>query len=426
MYTEIFREVVDIMHHDYAGYIDKKGWDNPEEFESKIMELEKNANLTPHSFLKIVEDYLLDFKDPHIFFNLIQSETQKQLDNGFRVRRYQDKLYVTTLSGEKRLKPGDAILSLNNTPIPELVRKHQRELMETKAEREDWRKIIRNYDVAEIIHLDGSTEFMELKAYEKPAYVPQHTITKVDEDTLCMTLTDFNEPDTLTTLLSKHEQELTATKNLIIDVRINYGGSTLAYQSLEKYLFPDHNITIDMQDYFMKFNITDRNADLMIQSINEELTKIDNEEYRTSLTRWKEEVWVKHKGKGFVSIEDEEVYEITGTKSPEHIVLLTDNYCGSAGDVFVWLCKKSPKITVLGRPTMGLNDYSNLIDITWNNQFQLMYPTSRLNLLDKRKPGAEPGIKPDIYIPWTPEHIRKDIDMCCAMEILNEKNKAHR
>lgn len=325
MYTEIFREVVDIMHHDYAGYIDKKGWDNPEELESKIMELEKNANLTPHSFLKIAEDYLLDFKDPHIFFNLIQSETQKQLDNGFRVRRYQDKLYVTTLSGEKRLKPGDAILSLNNTPIPELVRKHQRELMETKAEREDWRKIIRNYDVAEIIHLDGSTEFMELKAYEKPAYVPQHTITKVHEDTLCMTLTDFNEPDTLTTLLSKHEQELTATKNLITDVRINYGGSTLAYQSLEKYLFPDHNITIDMQDYFMKFNITDRNADLMIQSINEELTKIDNEEYRTSLTRWKEEVWVKHKGKGFVSIEDEEVYEITGTKSPEHIVLLTEN-----------------------------------------------------------------------------------------------------
>lgn len=221
MYAEIFRELVEIMHHDYAGYADKKGWDNPEEFESKIMELGRNSNLTPHSFLKIVEDYLLDFKDPHIFFNLIQSETQKELDIGFRVRRYQNKLYVTTLTREKRLKLGDAILSLNHTPITELVRIHQRELMETKAERENWRKIIRNYDVAEIIHMDGTTEFIELREYEKPEYVPQHTISRVDEDTLCMTLTDFYEPDTLTTLISKHEKKLESTKNLIIDVRKN-------------------------------------------------------------------------------------------------------------------------------------------------------------------------------------------------------------
>ncbi len=29
MYTEIFKEVVSITHHDYSGCIDKKGWDDP-------------------------------------------------------------------------------------------------------------------------------------------------------------------------------------------------------------------------------------------------------------------------------------------------------------------------------------------------------------------------------------------------------------
>lgn len=47
-----------------------------------------------------------------------------------------------------------------------------------------------------------------------------------------------------------------------------------------------------------------------------------------------------------------------------------------------------------------------------------MYGTSRMDQIDYRELDAEPGIKPDIYIPWTPEHIYNDVDMEKAMEIL--------
>ncbi|AVR00387.1 hypothetical protein OBCHQ24_15710 [Oceanobacillus iheyensis] len=57
----------------------------------------------------------------------------------------------------------------------------------------------------------------------------------------------------------------------------------------------------------------------------------------------------------------------------------------------------------------------------WDDQFELMYATSRLDQLDTRKPDAERGIKPDVYIPWTPEHINKDIDLEEAMKLIQEK-----
>ncbi|GIO27281.1 S41 family peptidase [Ornithinibacillus bavariensis] len=418
MYLEIFQEIVHMMHNDYAGYIDKKGWDNPQEFEKKIMNLEYSGELNTNLFAEIVEDYLIDFKDPHLFFQISKSDEQKEIDYGFRVRRFKDKLYITSVSKEQRLKLGDAIISLNNIPIQDLVERHQRELMETKAEREDWRKIIQKYSIAEVLDTKGKKQLMELKRYEKAEYVPEHSITKVDSDTLCLKITDFFSADPIEELVNQYKSELKQKKNLIIDVRVNYGGSTLAYASLEKYIFPSGSMKIDFLDYEMEFNCTDRNAELMIESINDGLDKIDNEEHRKSLEQWKE-TWVKNKGKGFVSFEGKFVeVDMKGLRSPENIILLIDNYCGSAGDIFVYLCKKSPKVIVVGRPTMGLNDYSNLAIKKWHDVFELYYPTSRLKSLDHRGSLSNPGIKPDIYIPWSPEHIYKDVDMEEAIRIL--------
>src|SRR5690606_3898973 len=211
------------------------------------------------------------------------------------------------------------------------------------------------------------------------------------------------------TLINKYKEDLENIKNLIIDVRINNGGRDLSFMNLIKYIFPAGTTMIDSSFYNMKFNCTERNADLTTKSINEELEKADNEQYRDGLQQWKEP-WVKNRGKGFISFRDEtsdSEFEIVGHEFPKNIIILTDNYCGSAGDIFVYLCKQSSKVTVVGRPTMGINDYANLNEIKLNNQFNFLYPTSRLDQLDNRNPNHEQGIKPHIYIPWTPEHLEK-------------------
>ncbi len=103
MYTEIFKEVVSITHHDYSGCIDKKGWDDSTTYLHSIEKLEKQGELTPVRFTEIVNDYLLDYKDNHMFFKIITSD--QPLNNvGFQVKRYEDRLYITSTSAEKKSK----------------------------------------------------------------------------------------------------------------------------------------------------------------------------------------------------------------------------------------------------------------------------------------------------------------------------------
>ena len=42
-YSEIFKEIVDITHNDYAGWDEKKGWDQPEIYVEKIDKMNKNG-----------------------------------------------------------------------------------------------------------------------------------------------------------------------------------------------------------------------------------------------------------------------------------------------------------------------------------------------------------------------------------------------
>ena len=226
------------MHQDYAGYIDKNGWDEPGIFEAKIKKLESENNLTDKQFESIVQDYLLDFKDPHLFFKRLKLDAQPEEDLGFRVRRYEDKLYVTSLTTENRIQIGDRIVSLDHVPILQVVERHKRELMETVPEREDWRKILVHYDVMEIEDTLGIVRNVHLQTYLKTPYEPKHTLEVLNENTILLTLTDFMDPTPIEKLLYEHKDTVDNSTNLIIDVRTNHGGSTLSYKNLETYLFP--------------------------------------------------------------------------------------------------------------------------------------------------------------------------------------------
>jgi hypothetical protein len=52
-----------------------------------------------------------------------------------------------------------------------------------------------------------------------------------------------------------------------------------------------------------------------------------------------------------------------------------------------------------------------------------MYPTSRLSRIDKGEGMTGKGIEPDIYIPWTPEHLETDVDLKRALQVLASKTE---
>ncbi|MGV3466266.1 MAG: S41 family peptidase [Heyndrickxia sp.] len=423
MYKAIFQEIVSICHHDYSGCEDKKGWDNPDLYAKAIQVLEDKNELTPAKFAEIVQDYLLDFKDHHMFFKLITNETQKQYDIGFKVRRYHDRLYITSVGEEKRVQKGHAIISLENTSIPELQETHKRRLAENSAEREKWEPIIGLYSYCEVEDRNGQKYSLKLDKYEKEKYIPNYSIQKLEDDVLLLTITDFNSPDSINQLIESYQEELGKCKNLIIDVRVNLGGSDSSYFRLIPYLFPKGIIDLESEeDGIMTFNCTDRNYELETVEVKKMIAQTEDENFKNVLSICLRE-WEKNKGKGFSEFDFSDVQEkieLEGKNYPEHIIVLSGVTCGSAGDSFVETCKKSSKVKVIGRPTLGVNDYANLTIMSWEGLFELWYPTSRLSRIDEGRGMTGVGITPQVYIPWTPEHIFEDVDMNMALEMLKE------
>lgn len=420
----IFKEIVYIMNNDYAGWKDKKGCDNPEYFLQKIERLRDEKQLSKEVFKEIVDDYLLDFNEQHISFSIDDSQTEKPKVRGFRVRRFEDRLYVTDVDSEKRLKPGMYFVSLEGYSIVELREKHHRLLNENHAEREDWTPILSIYNEGELENSEGIRSVIPFATYNKQPYIPTYSVQKLSEKTALMTMTDFADPDAIMKMLTENKEILESTAQWIIDVRINYGGSDASYFPLLPYLMPTEGVELADKNENQYFNCTVANEKRIQKELKNQLETTEDEQVKYILGVLQRE-WKSNKGKGFVEFDFSEIMPdtfIKGNEFPKSVVVLSDVRCGSSGDSFVEYCKKSSKVTVIGRATMGLNDYANLTSKIWDEGFELAYPTSRLSRIDNGQGMTGVGIAPHIHIPWTPEHLDIDVDMNHALKILSSTN----
>ncbi|WP_245693792.1 S41 family peptidase [Sediminibacillus halophilus] len=412
------------MHNDYAGCLDKQGWDNPNFYRKEIIEGQKQKDLDDDQFIRIVRDYLLDFKDLHISFRYTDKFNNHETEVGFSTRRYKDSLYILSAGKENRLKPGDKIIALDGKAIEDLVEIHQRQLMETEPERENWNTILPLYKTMEIKDVTGHEYHLDIKKFEKEIYQGLYTLKEISEGTLLLKVTDFLDQQAITQLVTENESSLSKSRNLIIDVRENKGGSDLAFFELLPFIFNGKQIDLNSfnQDKMLT-NCTSRNVALRKKLLKQVAASIHDATTLNQINTIIGEL-ESNRGRGFVELEfgkTEDSLVINTKPGPDNIVLLTDVYCGSSGDSFVEVCKNSSKVTVIGRPTLGLNDYANIAAKSWADKFELWYPTSKLSRVDEGVGVSGIGIKPDIYVPWTPRHIKEDVDLKRAINHLSLK-----
>ncbi|MYL65129.1 hypothetical protein GLW07_17360 [Bacillus hwajinpoensis] len=415
-YRKMFHDIVDLMHHDYAGYEDKTGWDQPEVY------LDQFIDMDDRKFVDLVQNYLFDFNDLHTGFTDLLNPKK---DIGFTVRRFEDKLYVTSSTNEKRIKTGDQIVALDGVGIKEVAKKYEKELRTTIHERQKWEPVLLRFEVAEIETKQGGQASLALRSYEPIPYKAEYSIQELQKDILYMKITDFMNHDAIGELLRHNEDKLSTYPFLIIDVRLNRGGSDLAYFNLLPYLFEGGKVELrDFSNDTALTLCTERNVKLRLQMLEGALASIQDEETRRQILMMMREL-ENHRGEGFVELNLSELEEnlVFETKSgPNKVIILSDVFCGSSGDSFVETCKHSSKVTVLGRPTLGMNDYANVAFKVWNNRFQLMYPTSKSSRVDEGKGMSEKGIQPDKYVKWTPFHLKQDVDLTMAVqELYKEK-----
>ncbi|MCD5323350.1 MULTISPECIES: S41 family peptidase [Pontibacillus] len=406
-FLHIFNEIVDIAHRDYAGWKDKQGFDDPEPFRKVL----QKSNLSKEEFGELVQDYLLAFNDHHFYFT---AEGESAWDRGFRVRRYEDRLYVTEVKEDDRLQVGQAIISVNRIPIPELVQSHSLELREKGAERERWKRLLEKYRTIEVEDKQGAIYSIEMKRHKKRPYQPTHSLEVLNEETLLMKLTDFITPEPINDLIQENESLLNTYPNLILDLRNNGGGSDSAFYRLAPYLFPEGRtaITPEEGDY-MWYNCTHENAERVFKEYKDFRQQTDDPQWLEVLSLVESE-WKKHKGEGFVRFDLsalEETFVIEGFVNPKQIVLLTDISTISSAESIVDVAKHSEIITTMGRSTLGVNDYANLITASWGDQFHLSIPTTKLSRVDQGIGMNGVGIEPDIHIPWSPAHLERDVDV---------------
>lgn len=402
----IFNEIVEILNNDYAGYSAKKHLNQPEKYHI-------TNEMTDEEFVKTVQSYLLDFNDGHLYFNKSDAATTNR---GFKVRRYENSLYVTEVTKDSRFKLGDKIIKIDSLTINEFANKHLKLLEDYIHERQYWNVGLQNADKVLLVR-DNEELIFHLKNDEWEPYIPTFTFKQIDAKTSYLKIESFADAEPIQKLLQEHSLEITQSSNLIIDVRINHGGNDTFYFPLLDYIF-DKNISF--QDLFeddetMYTNYTKRNCDLWLEELKEYLKQNLDES-----TEWliQEEIKMVEKNydKGMKLVPEDTDHMICGKNKPKNIYVLSDVFCGSSGETFVANVKKSSKVTVVGRPTMGIMDYFNVITVHFDN-YEFDYSISKMH---EKYHYNQTGVVPDIYIPWTPEHIEHDLDLQYVLNLINK------
>lgn len=415
-YFQFANLIESVVKNDYSGCLDKK-----EVIENHQLTLK--ADPTRNDFFEVASAYLRLFKDRHL---QLVDKSAEAFSNGFSVRRYEDHLIVIEVFQEIELKVGDVVTHLNAIEIKNLEAKYSDYFFSADKNRQQWGGVIKQQQQL-TYERAGITKNYELEKFPPRNIQPNYTF-KYSDSVPTFVLTDFNNEEAIETLVQEHEHEIMASDDLIIDVRHNGGGTDLAYFPLLPFILDQPTLASELhQNETMSVLYSKRNCELRIEMLQNHLEATENppKELKDYIEN-ELKLYRENYGKGFMINEQDTTFDflIKGGPKPKNIYILTDQYCGSSGDSFVKLVKQSPKVTVVGRNTMGVLDYSNVAYLELDDDFTLMYPTTRMNYLDRGLGIDNIGIAPDIYVEWTPEHLVEDVDFKKVFELIKDKKNS--
>lgn len=412
---EIFEDIVQIMKEDSASCKDKTG-EAPDRYLEKITE-----DMEDMEFLYLVNSYLNTFElTGHLAFS------KKGVGGvGFGVQRYENVLYVTSTSKDVALKTGDKIIRVDGLEICDYEEKHKSFLFGETQERQapHWMYLLKYAkNITYVSGEDGKEYCCDMKTGFFESQEEKYVCRDLGNGIVFIRFADFEEEEKIQRMYDENAELLKNSRVLIVDVRGNGGGSDTCFLPLLQYALPNGKKMdeIELVDESAnsggsEINYSVRNCDTRLKGFEQYLQMELPEETRAILLGMRDEL-LANRGKGFVKNQNgETVIPIVGDSKVEKMYIITDSGCASSGDNFVAVFQMFSKVTVFGRPTMGILDYSNVAFAEYGD-FYLMYPTSRLLSVDKGNGMMKKGVKVDHYIPWTPEHLRRDVDLETVLE----------
>ena len=415
---ELFDAVVTILQEDSSTKKDRVGAD-PERFRQRISD-----DMPEAEFFYLMHAYLASFGIlSHLSFH-----PKDMPALGFSLRRYEDALYVLDAKEGTGLQQGDRIEKLDGLPVSDYYQQYQEFFVSRSPERQylDWGLLVK---VAQSIEVVRQGKLLQLtvgdvvESFEKSGFEARY----IQPNTYYLKMENFHDEAAIGALYQEALPEMARAKHVIIDVRVNHGGSDSLYYPLLPYALPLGQTVKDLEadeDFGMEILYTKTNVAHRLQQFEAYLRDPAlSPETRKMIEDFSKDL-LANQDRGYLVYGEESDDSEGGfsrfiglEEAPEKIVLLADVTCGSSGDNFVDIMKKMPKVTVIGRPTLGILDYSNCCVADFGD-YELCYPTSRSLAIDAGCGMTDKGVLPDMEVPWTPEHLESDIDLEVALDYL--------
>lgn len=420
--TEIFEDIVSIMKNDASCCKDMQG-DDPTLYGNMISE-----EMSESDFLYVIRSYLASFGiTGHLSIN---SDNEQSI--AIRVQKYQDELYVKAAMKESPLQVGDRITHIDGMMVKEYYESRKKLFLGESEERQGrtWTSVVLkkankltyvNAQSGEIKECDVPYT-AEWKSSEEPYFCKN-----MGEGIVYMRLADFLNQEAINKMFEDNQALLAECEKLIVDVRANGGGYDTAFFPLFTYCLEngkhyeeskekDTGCLADGQEILYTERNCDERLKLFKEVLQQDLPKETLDYLNESIKALE-----KYRGAGFVKEENDNEAEaedlpFVGDSKVKKVYILVDELCASSGDSFAYYFALLPKVKLVGRPTFGILDYSNCIELKYD-QYEFLYPTSRLCSLDHGEGMMKRGVPVDVYIPWTPEQLQKDVILDKALEM---------
>lgn len=199
------------------------------------------------------------------------------------------------------------------------------------------------------------------------------TTQKLSEQTTLITIPtfDLSVQNQLEKIIQDNQNQVLDARYLILDLRKNSGGFDTSVQPL----YP----LLGAAEYWFEMPQIYASTD-NIQSWKETAKTLPDGEIKVEFNRMigklesNKNSWVGMKK------QKEEKYVIAHSDvkaTPQKVVILSDEECGSSCEMFILTARQNPNVLVMGRNTYGALDASNIRTIkTPSQQFTLYYATT--------------------------------------------------
>lgn len=243
---------------------------------------------------------------------------------------------------------------------------------------------------------EGKEEAGAAQAENRPAADPRAPrFAVLGKNTVLFTIPSFNDryAPAMKKLVAAHRAELASHKNWIVDVRDNGGGSDTTYAPLMGWLLDG-----DLRGFRTEYFVTPAN----LKAQEEICAKTSDpagcgKVIAPVVAKMRSAAPGSFVLAGSQRIEYEKV-ELEAQR-PNRVAVLTDRDCGSSCEQFVLEARTSYRVKIVGRPTYGSIDVSNLRPhLLPSGRAQLYYATTRTTRLPEMRIDTI-GIAPDILLP---------------------------